>query len=248
MQHSKGSKCKGSSPIGDSEDEEWSKNQGSQEQDPIEPPDYFGKYTVETSKTKSNNNQPSYWKIDWSNGAEENFEIVDQAFSNLVVTSEDDKNETKLQEFNDNNQVEIANRQRIDIDGAKVKSFKPKNKIMMKNLQHLNVANMKNQKDTALKGKQKKNINLQEKQNIKTMAPIAKIESKETFPNSSDSTLETKHVENHNFNKSGPFQAEQHFHQEFENEKMDKKFSKPKTKSQLSLKSKAYTKPGENTK
>ena len=215
MQHSKGVKCKGSSPISTSKDEECDETKDFKEHDPIEPPDYFGKYNVETSKANNNNNQPSYWKIDWSNEIEEKFEIVDHAFSRFEITTED--NENKQNEFQDDKQEESANTQRIDIDAAKVKSLKPKNKIMMKNLQHLNIANKKNSKDTALKGKLKKNNKLQEKQSIKMMAPIAKIESKETIPNSSDSTLETKHVENQNFNRSGPFEIEQHFHQKLEN-------------------------------
>lgn len=83
---------------------------------------------------------------------------------------------------------------------------------MKKNLQHnLSVAKGKSVKEASLKEKLKKNTESTAKPAIKNSASIAKIESKETIPNTSDGTLETRHIDTQEFNKSGPFQIEQPF-------------------------------------
>ena len=167
----------------------------------------------------------------------------------MGIHSDDDELDNNNKNFEEKSPKDKINNNKIDIDAAKVKSLKPKNKIMIKNFQHnLNVAKLKSPKETSLKGKLKKNSEQLEKPSIKTMTSIAKIESKETIPNTSEGTLETKNMEMHEFNKSGPFQFEQSMAEKFENAKIEDSLLKTKNRSQLSLKSKAYTRPGENPK
>ena len=249
MQHSKATKLFGGSAIDDQENEEESKKKESPRADSFNLPDYFGKFTSEASQIKNTNNQQSIWKNDCGNDNEENYKLIDQMVNNLVIYSDEDEHEKNNDKFEEPSLKDKINNNKIGIDAAKLKSSKPKNKIMIKNFQHnLNVAKLKSPKDAAFKGKLKKNSDQNEKPLIKNMASIAKIESKETVPNSSEETLETKIMEIPDFNKSGPFQFEQNLTQKFENAKLEDPLLKGKTKSQLSLKSKAYTRPGENIK
>lgn len=129
---------------------------------------------------------------------------------------------------------------RIETDDAKVKSLKPRSKIIKKNMKsHLAAAKLTSNKETGIKSKLRKNDFPTEKY-TKDIGGIVKTESKETFPNTSDGTLETKMNELSDFNKSGPFCNTSKLDSIEENYKEEEQLSKLKTKSQLSLKSKAY--------
>jgi hypothetical protein len=244
MQHSKTSKIKGASAMDEGHyNPVGAKTSKGGLQDAEQPPDYFGNFKENNSQNKDNSDFQSYWELDFGNDNDENFEIEDQVFNSLGIHSDDDDIDYNKKYNLDKSSKDDYFSHKINIEDAKVKSLKPKNKIIRKNLvQQRTFTNLKNPKETSLKGKLKnKGIIQSAKYGINEMAGIIKTESKETFPNTSDGTFETKHIETHEFNKSGPFRFESSIDQSVENAKMEDSLGKPTTKSQLSLKSKAYT-------
>lgn len=245
MQHSKTSKNKGASAM---DEGQYNPNLVNTSkgglQDVERPPDYFGIFNDDNSQNKDNSDFQSYWKLDFGNDNEENFDIVGQVVNSLGIHSDDEDGDNKIKLNLDRGSKESHFSQKINIEDAKFKSIKPKNKIIRKNLeQQRTFTNLKNPKETNLKVKLKnKGIVQSAKFGFHDMAGIVKTESKETFPNTSDGTFETRHMETHEFNKSGPFKFESSMNQSIENSKMEDSLDKPKTKSQLSLKSKEYTK------
>lgn len=101
----------------------------------------------------------------------------------------------------------IISSSRIETDDAKVKSLKPRHKIIKKNMKsHLAAAKLISSKETNVKPRLRKNDFPTEKYQLtKDIGGVVKTESKETFPNTSDGTLETKGHDLSDFNKSGPF-------------------------------------------
>ena len=66
--------------------------------------------------------------------------------------------------------------QKIDTEGVKVKTAKPRAKLMRKNMEsQLNAAKLKTPKEPTLKGKLKKNLGPTEKQLIKDMISTSKM-------------------------------------------------------------------------
>jgi hypothetical protein len=140
--------------------------------------------------------------------------------------------------------------QRINTNEAKYKSIKHRSILLRKNLEsHLTVANLKTPKEASLKGKLKGKNFATEKQSVKNISGIvdkSQIESKETFPNTSEGTLETKENAHHDLNYSNIFEEDKDINSRMVkgNSNIQDSVTSTKTKSQLSLKSKAYMRTG----
>lgn len=213
-----------------------------QEEDGSDLPDYFRHFSLQGSHIKDSHGQQSYWSLDFGNDNEENFEIVNDVVNSLGIHSDEEDYDRKPSPLVSKAEVIGTNSHVIDVETAKIKSLKPKNKIIRKNLeQHLTAANLKAVKEVVSKQKAKKNKDACDKKKQKEVSGIIKTESKDTFPNSSDGTYETKNIDTQEFNKSGPFEARHKNVSGTITSANTEEFEKPKTKSQLSLKSKAYT-------
>lgn len=116
MQHSKATKIIGGSAKSSPKDQE--EGEGGID---FNLPNYFGKFHNESSQNKNTNNQQSYWKLDWGNDNEDNYEIVDQVVSSLGIHSDDEECDKYNDKFDDYSQIEKTQTNRINVDAAKVK-------------------------------------------------------------------------------------------------------------------------------
>lgn len=211
------------------------------ESDP-EVPDYFRYFETGSSQNKCSESE-GFWNCEGPNENEDIFNIVGQVVNSCGIQSDEEDNSRSASNLDQQPQSAKITSDKIEIDDVKVKSYKPRSKIMKKNYQ-MNAAKFKNVKESIGKSKLRKGQISTEKQAAQDMVAIAKTESKETFPNTSDGTLETKNNEQMDFTYPGPFCQASSTDQTEETKNQEDYMSKPKTKSQLSLKSKAYMRTG----
>lgn len=241
MQHSNFKNNRQAPAMGFKQAQDGEEQYPGQEEDSPELPDYFSHFSMQGSHIKDSHGQQSYWALDFSNDNGENFEIVNDVVNSLGIHSDEEDGDRKTSPLVSKTEVMGTSSQMIDVDSAKVKSLKPKNKIIRKNLeQHLTAANLKTTKEVVSKQKTKKVKETNEKKKVKESSGIVKTESKDTFPNSSEDTYETKNVETQEFNKPGQLSGDRKTSSEVKPSANIDGLEKPKTKSQLSLKSKAY--------
>jgi hypothetical protein len=245
MQHSETHKPKGAAAKDRRNNDNTFRSPVPDEENDFEPPDYFRAFRENDSQINDNSCFQPFWNLDLRNENDDIFNIIDQVVISSGIQS-DEEDPQKGQSKNQQKQFNpIIGSQRIETDDVKFKSLKPRSKIMRKNLEsHLNAAKLKNPKETLLKGKLKKNIIPTEKQNVKDMIAFAKTESKETIPNTSEGTSETKYNDQVEFDVRDTLGNTLKGKLTKENSKIQEGLSKPKTKSQLSLKSKEYTRTG----
>lgn len=97
--------------------------------------------------------------------------LVNQiVYDSGIQSDEEDKSKTPGMMSPD------TQRTKIDTEGVKVKTVKPRSKLMRKNMEsQLNAAKLKTPKEPSLKGKLKKTLGPTEKQIIKDMISTSKM-------------------------------------------------------------------------